>query len=95
MGKQRNRAQKGDHIFMLKDRSNTNFKKIFNRQRIVGGVQAATNSWPWIVRLKVQPGWGNKGSEACAGTIIDDKTIVTAAYLGCPIFLFYIFTVKN
>ena len=30
--------------------------------------------------------YGNKGPDSCAGTIIDDKTIVTAAYLGCPIF---------
>ena len=30
--------------------------------------------------------YGNKGADSCVGTIIDDKTIVTAAYLGCHFF---------
>ena len=30
--------------------------------------------------------YGNKGADSCVGTIIDDKTIVTAAYLGCLFF---------
>ena len=63
------------------------FQKIFKGQRIVEGTQAATNSWPWIARLEMNSElYGNKGADSCVGTIIDDKTIVTAAYLGCHFF---------
>ena len=42
--------------------------------RIVGGVEAKPNSWPWIARLIIDQQFG------CGGTIIDEKTILTAAH---------------
>jgi hypothetical protein len=41
--------------------------------RIIGGLTAIPNSWPWIVDLSF-------GRATCAGTIIDDKSILTAAH---------------
>ena len=45
--------------------------------RIVGGIEANRNSWPWIVRLNVQI---DNSFYLCGGTIIDDQTILTAAH---------------
>ena len=42
--------------------------------RIVGGVEAKKNSWPWIARLSIDGRYG------CGGTIIDEKTILTAGH---------------
>lgn len=41
--------------------------------RIVGGVAALPNSWPWIVNMQF-------GKFLCGGTILDDETVVTAAH---------------
>ena len=38
--------------------------------RIVGGLEAKENSWPWIVRVQVKVG---SQSYLCGGTIIDNK----------------------
>jgi len=44
-----------------------------NGDRIVGGVSAIAHSWPWIINLTF-------GGYVCGGTIIDDKTVITAAH---------------
>ena len=41
--------------------------------RIIGGLEAVPNSWPWIVDITF-------GGAVCAGTIIDNKSILTAAH---------------
>ena len=41
--------------------------------RIVGGLEAKENSWPWIVRVQVKVG---SQSYLCGGTIIDNKECV-------------------
>lgn len=41
--------------------------------RIVGGVEAIPHSWPWIINMQF-------GAFVCAGTIVDDQTVVTAAH---------------
>lgn len=41
--------------------------------RIVGGMAAIPHSWPWIMNMSF-------GAFVCAGTIIDDETVVTAAH---------------
>ena len=41
--------------------------------RIIGGLSALQNSWPWIARVKF-------GNFFCGGTIIDDNTVVTAGH---------------
>ena len=46
--------------------------------RIVGGVEAVKGSWPWIVRLVINNSW------LCGGTILDDKTILTAGHCCDP-----------
>jgi len=43
------------------------------QDRIIGGMTAIRNSWPWIVNI-------NFFGYSCGGTIIDDKTILTAAH---------------
>ena len=51
--------------------------------RIVGGEDAVTNSWPWIVRLLLTFGAGTateNGPYSCGGTIIDENWILTAAH---------------
>ncbi len=42
-------------------------------QRIVGGVEAIPNSWPWIVSLQL-------GDHICGGTLIDTRHVLTAAH---------------
>lgn len=42
-------------------------------QRIVGGVEAAPHSWPWIVSLQT-------GGHFCGGTLIDNLYVLTAAH---------------
>ncbi|CAF3648410.1 unnamed protein product [Rotaria socialis] len=44
-----------------------------SKQRIVGGVHAVPNSWPWQVRLHADGG-------LCGGTLIDTRHVVTAAH---------------
>ncbi|CAF1049774.1 unnamed protein product [Adineta ricciae] len=41
--------------------------------RIVGGVHAHPNSWPWQVRLQL-------GGGLCGGTLIDTRHVLTAAH---------------
>lgn len=41
--------------------------------RIVGGMEAIPHSWPWVVRIYF-------GFTGCGGTIIDDRTVVSAAH---------------
>ncbi|CAF3835614.1 unnamed protein product [Adineta steineri] len=41
--------------------------------RIVGGVQAHPNSWPWQVRLQA-------GNSLCGGSLIDTRHVLTAAH---------------
>ena len=41
--------------------------------RIVNGVEAVANSWPWIVRLDIS-------DSLCGGTVIGDKYVLTAAH---------------
>ena len=42
-------------------------------QRIVGGVEAIPNSWPWIVSLQLR-------DHFCGGTLIDTRHVLTAAH---------------
>lgn len=57
--------------------------------RIIGGKEAVVGSWPWHVGLYQKP-WSdipslNHGSHYCAGTLIDNQTVITAAHcLGIP-----------
>lgn len=45
-----------------------------NNDRIVGGVEAKKNSWPWIVQLK----YNNRFQ--CAGTIVAPNMVITAGH---------------
>ena len=40
-------------------------------EKIIGGIEARPHSWPFIAHL---------GTTTCSGTIIDSKTILTAAH---------------
>jgi secreted trypsin-like serine protease len=42
-------------------------------QRIVGGVEAIPNSWPWTVSLQLR-------DHFCGGTLIDTRHVLTAAH---------------
>ena len=42
-------------------------------RRIVGGKEALDCEYPWMVVVKA-------GNAFCAGTIIDDNTVITAAH---------------
>ena len=47
--------------------------------RIVGGVEAQRNSWPWIVRLEIT--LENGEPSGCGGTLLDSKDSVALIYL--------------
>ena len=42
-------------------------------QRIVGGIEAIPNSWPWIVSLQLR-------DHLCGGALIDTRHVLTAAH---------------
>jgi len=42
-------------------------------QRIVGGVEAIANSWPWVVSLQLR-------DHFCGGALIDTRHVLTAAH---------------
>lgn len=48
---------------------------IVNRGRIVNGKATTPNKWPWMAAM-----FGSKGNFQCGGSVISDKTIVTAAH---------------
>ena len=46
--------------------------------KIIGGVEALPHSWPSIVALLYRKG-STEWSQFCGGTLIDNKTVLTAA----------------
>uniref|UniRef100_A0A3B4B834 Peptidase S1 domain-containing protein n=1 Tax=Periophthalmus magnuspinnatus TaxID=409849 RepID=A0A3B4B834_9GOBI len=53
----------------------------FLRPRIVGGIDAAPGSWPWIVSLSTSEKYHN---HFCGGTLITDEWVLTAAHCMIP-----------
>lgn len=49
------------------------------QDRIVGGLDAIPNSWPWIVQLSYNY-YGSKYIFQCSGTIINENTVLTAGH---------------
>jgi len=47
--------------------------------RIIGGVEAEPNSWPWHIKLKMRRSTG-RYSFVCGGSLIDPRYCVTAAH---------------
>ncbi|CAF1668866.1 unnamed protein product, partial [Adineta ricciae] len=48
--------------------------------RIVGGVQARKHSWPWIVSVRQHDLVMSAGTMICAGSLINEKYILSAAH---------------
>ena len=48
--------------------------------KIVNGVQAEQNSWPWIVEFFMREKPGSNRGYTCGGTIIDEHWVITAAH---------------
>ncbi|CBY06791.1 unnamed protein product [Oikopleura dioica] len=69
-----------------RNRWNNNWKGKWNKNRlieqddakIVGGVVAEENQWPWITRLSLRDADGN--AYLCGGTVIDNNWVLTAAH---------------
>jgi len=51
----------------------TNTRKDLGKNRIVGGLNARKNNWPFIVSI-------NLHGSSCGGSILNDKWIITAAH---------------
>lgn len=69
----------------LKCRARPSDERTTEDDKIVGGQEAKPHSWPWIVRLEfaATDEYAQKhglDSWTCGGTIIDEKTILTAAH---------------
>jgi len=54
--------------------SNTRCKKNIFFERIVNGIDAEPNSWPWLVSMVIN------GKNDCGGSILDENHILTAAH---------------
>ena len=55
-----------------------------NKDRIINGVEVTPHSWPWTVRLFLQPqdlvDVGSNQGFACGGSVIDENWVLTAAH---------------
>jgi len=47
---------------------------------IVGGVNAAPGSWPWMVSLRAPNSFGGGDYHFCGGTLINDQWVLTASH---------------
>ena len=59
----------GERLVNENDRSRT--------RRIIGGNEAAMNSWPWLVNFVSN---ANKSFQVCSGNLIDPYWILTTAH---------------
>lgn len=50
-------------------------------QKVIGGVDATPNEFPWMVFLKIE---GIMGKFACGGSLLTDRHILTAAHCAVP-----------
>ncbi|UJR08931.1 hypothetical protein I4U23_013183 [Adineta vaga] len=48
--------------------------------RIVGGSSARPHSWPWIVSIRQSNSFNDPGTMICAGSLINEKYVLTAAH---------------
>ena len=66
----------------LTDEITPNLETCGGNARIVNGVNANPNSWPWIVRLLFQNAEDAESGAVglCGGTIINNEWILTAAH---------------
>ena len=47
-------------------------------RRIVGGVEARKNSWPWQCLIQLDLGYG--ATRKCGGSVVDNRHVLTAAH---------------
>lgn len=51
---------------------------MFKGSRIVGGREAQTGAWPWLVSLQIHS--GRSGAHVCAGSLVKNRWVLTAAH---------------
>ncbi|XP_057556954.1 transmembrane protease serine 12 [Hippopotamus amphibius kiboko] len=51
---------------------------MFKGSRIVGGTEAQTGAWPWLVSLQIQS--GKHLAHVCAGSLVKNTWVLTAAH---------------
>ena len=51
---------------------------VFKGSRIVGGTEAQTGAWPWLVSLQIQS--GRYRAHVCAGSLVKNRWVLTAAH---------------
>ena len=64
-------------IFVLKIKKECGITNYSPNVKIVGGVEAVEHSWPAIAFVYIV---SNNEAGICAGTLIDKKTVLTAAH---------------
>ncbi|KAI4546565.1 hypothetical protein MG293_003120 [Ovis ammon polii] len=52
--------------------------RMFKGSRIVGGREAQTGAWPWLVSLQIHS--GRSGAHVCAGSLVKNRWVLTAAH---------------
>jgi len=58
-----------------------NTRNVINGRRIMGGNPTKENQYPWMVALTLDG--KRKNSSNCGGSLIDDRTVLTAAHCVC------------
>lgn len=76
--------------FLFLDCGTAPLADVLKGSRIIGGTEAQTGAWPWMVSLQIQS--GRYLTHVCAGSLVKKRWVLTAAH--CIKDTRYVFTTQ-